>query len=125
MPNFQPAKQYIYYLRVWVHKEFVTTPVFIFASLGPNRQWNNVSNIYIKNLWLIIGHWLFFHHGGIDSDTEAIAQNTLPKKQPELRGEWRRGDGGKEAEGLIIPSWLIIIILSQHCERMCYGFCKC
>lgn len=56
--------------------------------------------------------------------TEAVAQNTQPQKQSEPRGEWREGDGEREVEGLLIPSWFIVIVLSDHCERICCCFCK-
>lgn len=100
MLNFQPAKQYIYYLRVWVHKEFVTTRFYLCFIRTQSAMKYCLKTYVLKNLWLIIGHRLFFHHGGIDSDTEAVAQNTLPKKQPELRGEWRRRGDRKGSRGI-------------------------
>lgn len=69
----------VYLLFIWVHKEFVTVLVFIFASSGTQQTIKCMFKLtYIKNLWLIIGHWLVFHHGEIDCDTKDVAQNTLP-----------------------------------------------
>lgn len=70
----------------------------------------------------MIGHCLFFHHGGIDSDTQAVAQKS--SQSPEGNEDERETEE-PEGRGFIIPSWFIIIILSDSSERMYYCFCKC
>lgn len=49
----------------------------------------------------MIGHCLFFYHGGIDSDTEAVAQKS--SQSPEGNEDERETEE-QEGEGFIIPS---------------------
>lgn len=68
--------------------------------------------------------FLFTMEVVLTSITEAVAQNTLPKKQSEPRGEWGEETEEREVEGLLIPSWLIGIVLPDRCHWVCCRFCR-